>query len=172
MEKKTCRPPVSSGQKENTTTWLWWVGLGLTAWLLQDWKGSEKWNCCHAGPWGACWCCWEAAVCVGYDPWAPGWGEGPGTMTSFMEKLYSANPRFECLNLSPLGKSQGAGEGLFCLALCGTCMAWGSSREFRSPSAWGITVHLLMKESLGLNIGGGGQTLWIYSVRHPNRFWT
>lgn len=66
---------------------------------------------------------------------------------------------------------KGAGEGLFCLALCGTCMAWGSSREFRSPSAWGITAHLLMKESLELNIGGGGQTLWIYSVRHPNRFW-
>lgn len=76
------------------------MGPGLPAWLFQGWKGSEKCCCC------ACWAlgsvlvllrCW---MCVGCDPGVPGWGVGPGTMTSFMEKLDSAHTGLKARSLS------------------------------------------------------------------------
>lgn len=166
-----CRLLVSGGQKENTTAWLSWVGLGLTAWLLQGWKGSEKWNCSHAGPWRACWCCWEAAACAGCDPWAPGWGEGPGTMASFMGKLYSANPGLNAWISLLLVNHKGREK--VCAVWLSIRLAWHEVPAEKSgvplPGHFSLLAH---EGEFGTKYTGVDQTLWIYSVRHPNRFWT
>ena len=113
------------------------AGLGLKARLLWGWKGSERRSCSLCRAWGENTDDAERRLCVLAVTLEPQLGRGARHNDFFHGKTLLCKLRTECLNRSPLGKSQDARQGLCSLALCGASMTCLSSRDATgSPSAW------------------------------------